>query len=56
MRYHWDRKHLEEVKREYRDRYGIDMQDAVRDGVRGDVGRFLEGLCMWRERDRVREV
>ncbi|KAK6603583.1 annexin ANXC4 [Botrytis cinerea] len=56
VRYHWDRKHLEEVKREYRDRYGIDMQDAVRDGVRGDVGRFLEGLCMWRERDRVREV
>lgn len=56
MRYHWDRKHLEEVKREYRDRYGIDMQDAVRDGVRGDVGRFLEGLCMWRESDKVREV
>ncbi|KAF7956081.1 hypothetical protein EAE96_005002 [Botrytis aclada] len=56
VRYHWDRKHLEEVKREYRDRYGIDMQEAVREGVRGDVGRFLEGLCMWRERDRVREV
>ncbi|CAD6446114.1 6dbff52a-dbf0-40ac-be83-2c0013d21af8 [Sclerotinia trifoliorum] len=56
VRYHWDRKHLEEVKREYRDRYGIEMQDDVVKGVRGDVGKFLEGLCLWRERDRVREV
>ncbi|KAJ8058865.1 hypothetical protein OCU04_011848 [Sclerotinia nivalis] len=56
VRYHWDRKHLEEVKREYRDRYGIDMQEAVGQGVRGDVGKFLEGLCLWRESDRVREV
>ncbi|KAB8287702.1 hypothetical protein EYC80_010266, partial [Monilinia laxa] len=56
VRYHWDRKHLEEIKREYRARYGIEMQDAVSQGVRGDLGRFLEGLCMWRESDRVREM
>ncbi|KAA8570022.1 hypothetical protein MFRU_005g01850 [Monilinia fructicola] len=56
VRYHWDRKHLEEIKREYRSRYGIEMQDAVSQGVRGDLGRFLEGLCMWRESDRVREM
>ncbi|ESZ94480.1 hypothetical protein SBOR_5128 [Sclerotinia borealis F-4128] len=56
VRYHWDRKHLEEVKREYRARYGIEMQEAVGQGTRGDVGRFLEGLCLWRIEDRVREV
>ncbi|KAI9640048.1 hypothetical protein NHQ30_011612 [Ciborinia camelliae] len=56
VRYHWDRKHLEEIKREYRSRYGIEMQEAVGQGVRGDLGRFLEALCLWREVDRVREV
>lgn len=32
------------------------MQDAVVQGARGDLGRFLEGLVFWRESDRVREV
>ena len=35
VRYHWDRPHMEAVKREYRNRYGVDMQSAVREGTRG---------------------
>jgi len=47
VRYHWDRPHMEAVKREYRTRYGVDMQVAVREGTRGEWGHFC---------DEVREV
>lgn len=56
VRYHWDRPHMEAVKREYRTRYGVDMQKAVKEGTRGDWGRFCEGLCVRRMGDEVREV
>ncbi|RFU35048.1 hypothetical protein B7463_g1329, partial [Scytalidium lignicola] len=42
VRYHWDRPHMEAVKREYRNRYGIEMQQAVAEGTRGDWGHFCE--------------
>ncbi|KAH8686021.1 hypothetical protein BGZ60DRAFT_107141 [Tricladium varicosporioides] len=56
VRYHWDRPHMEAVKREFRTRYGVDMQQAVREGTRGDWGIFCEGLCVRRMGDEVREV
>ncbi|TAQ89487.1 hypothetical protein B7494_g2163 [Chlorociboria aeruginascens] len=56
VRYHWDRPHMEEVKREYAARYGVEMRTAVREGTRGEWGRFLEGLCVRRMGDEVREV
>jgi len=56
VRYHWDRPHMEAVKREYRNRYGVDMQSAVREGTRGGWGAFCEGLCVRRMGDEVREV
>jgi hypothetical protein len=56
VRYHWDRPHMEAVKREYRTRYGVDMQSAVREGTRGDVGEFCTQLCVRRMGDEVREV
>ncbi|KAE8444816.1 hypothetical protein EG329_014170 [Mollisiaceae sp. DMI_Dod_QoI] len=45
VRYHWDRPHMELVKREYRTRYGVDMQKAVAEGTRGEWGHFCEMLC-----------
>jgi hypothetical protein len=56
VRYHWDRPHIEAVKREYRTRYGIEMQKAVAEGTKSDWGRFCEMLCVRRMGDEVREV
>jgi len=56
VRYHWDRPHMEAVKREYRARYGVDMQRAVAEGTKGDWGHFCEMLCVRRMGDEVREV
>ncbi|KAH8601632.1 hypothetical protein B0O99DRAFT_588823 [Bisporella sp. PMI_857] len=56
IRYHWDRPHMEAVKREYRLRYNVDMQVAVREGTRGQWGRFCEQLCVRRMGDEVRRV
>ncbi|EKD16942.1 uncharacterized protein L3040_006228 [Drepanopeziza brunnea f. sp. 'multigermtubi'] len=55
VRYHWDRPHLEAVKREYRNRYGVEMQKAVREGTKGEWGLFCEGLCVRRMGDEVKE-
>jgi hypothetical protein len=56
VRYHWDRTHMEAVKREYRSRYGRELQDAVRDGTKGAWGDFCEQLCVRRMPDEVRRV
>ncbi|PMD25900.1 Annexin, partial [Hyaloscypha hepaticicola] len=56
VRYHWDRVHMEAVKREYRTRYGVDMQKAVAEGTKGEWGHFCEMLCVRRMPDDVREV
>ncbi|KAL3420255.1 annexin ANXC4 [Phlyctema vagabunda] len=56
VRYHWDRPHFEAVKREYRARYGVEVQRAVAEGTRGEWGRFCEQLCMRRMADEVKYV
>lgn len=56
VRYHWDRPHMEQIKREYRLRYKVDMQTAVREGTKGEIGRFCEMLCVRRMGDEVRRV
>lgn len=56
IRYHWDRPHMELVKREYLTRYGVEMQTAVREGTKGECGRFCEMLCVRRMGDEVRRV
>ncbi|KAK2000402.1 annexin ANXC4 [Colletotrichum falcatum] len=48
VRFHWDRHHLEAVKRAYRERYGRDMQEAVREGTSGEWGLFCRELCIYR--------
>lgn len=47
---------MEAVKREYRVRYHMDMQQAVAEGTRGDWGHFCEMLCVRRMSDEVRRV
>lgn len=56
IRYHWDRPHMETIKREYRSRYNKELQDAVRDGTKGAWGQFCEELCVKRMGDEVRRV
>ena len=56
VRYHRDRPHMEAVKREFRSRYGKELQDAVRDGTKGAWGEFCEELCVKRMGDKVRRV
>ncbi|CAL3967876.1 unnamed protein product [Diplocarpon coronariae] len=56
VRFHWDRPHMELVKKAYRERYGVELQRAVREGTRGDWGLFCEGLCVRRMGDEVRHV
>lgn len=47
---------MEAVKREYRNRYSVEMQDAVAEGTKGEVGHFCEMLCVRRMGDEVREL
>ncbi|KFX93651.1 hypothetical protein O988_06687 [Pseudogymnoascus sp. VKM F-3808] len=54
VRYHWDRPHMEAIKREYRSRYGKELQEAVREGTKGAWGEFCEELCVKRVGDEVK--
>jgi hypothetical protein len=47
---------MELVKREYRTRYGVEMQVAVKEGTKGELGRFCEMLCVRRMGDEVRRI
>ena len=55
VRLHWDRNHLEATKREFKRSYGMELQEAVRRGTRGDWGGFCEELCVKRIGAGVRE-
>lgn len=56
VRAHFDSFHMEAIKREYKIRYNMELLTAVREGTKGDWGRFCEELCMRRMPDDVREV
>ncbi|KAK3905741.1 hypothetical protein C8A05DRAFT_41371 [Staphylotrichum tortipilum] len=56
VRYHWDAAHMALVKRSFREQYGRDLQDAVRDATRGEWGEFCVALCIVRMPDDVRRV
>lgn len=47
---------MEAVKREYRNRYGKELQQAVREGSKGAWGEFCQELCVRRMPDDVRRV
>ncbi|EAQ89777.1 hypothetical protein CHGG_06396 [Chaetomium globosum CBS 148.51] len=56
VRYHWDAAHMAAVKRAFREQYGRDLQDAVRDATKGEWGEFCVQLCVARMPDDVRRV
>ncbi|KAK4236741.1 hypothetical protein C8A03DRAFT_35331 [Achaetomium macrosporum] len=54
VRYHWDAQHMALIKRAFREQYGRDLQDAVREATSGEWGEFCEALCIVRMPDDVR--
>ncbi|KAG6080030.1 hypothetical protein E4U15_003466 [Claviceps sp. LM218 group G6] len=53
VRFHWDALHMQAVKKAYRERYGVDLSEAVRDGTSGQWGEFCRELCIARMPERV---
>ncbi|KAK5656193.1 hypothetical protein OQA88_4953 [Cercophora sp. LCS_1] len=56
VRYHWDASHMSNIKRSYREHYGKDLQEAVRDATSGEWGEFCRALCVARMPDDVRRI
>ena len=56
VRYHWDPIHMQAVKRAYHERYGKDLQDAVREATSGQWGQFCRELCIARMPNDVRRM
>ncbi|KAL8935432.1 MAG: hypothetical protein Q9216_005424, partial [Gyalolechia sp. 2 TL-2023] len=45
VRFHWEPKHLEKVKQEYRRKYGSKLEHDLQESTRGDFGEFCLELC-----------
>jgi hypothetical protein len=56
VRFHWDAYHMRDVRKAYRERYGRELQDAVREATSGDWGLFCTELCIARVPNDVRRV
>ncbi|CRJ79379.1 hypothetical protein BN1708_000003 [Verticillium longisporum] len=56
VRYHWDHAHMEAIKRAYRERYRVDLQEAVREATSGEWGQFCYELCIYRMPNDVKRV
>ncbi|KAI1881733.1 hypothetical protein JX265_000559 [Neoarthrinium moseri] len=54
VRYHWDRHHMAAIKKAYKERYGHDLSQAVKEGTSGEWGLFCEQLCVTRMPDEVK--
>ncbi|KAK4194302.1 hypothetical protein QBC40DRAFT_290983 [Triangularia verruculosa] len=51
VRYHWDVNHMQQVKRAFREQYGQDLSDAVKEGTKDEWGAFCRALCVTRMPD-----
>ncbi|KAL7947189.1 Annexin [Trichoderma barbatum] len=56
VRFHWDSFHMQDVKKAYRERYGQDLQDAVREATSGEWGLFCRELCIARMPNEIRRM
>lgn len=54
VRFHWDRDHMEAIKKAYRNRYGVELQEAVYEATSGEWGQFCYELCIYRMPDDVK--
>lgn len=56
VRYHWDSRHMAAVKAAYRERYGAELQQAVKEATSGEWGEFCTALCVSRMPDHVKRI
>ena len=56
VRYHWDSKHMAAVKVAFRERYGAELQQAVKEATSGEWGEFCTALCVSRMPDHVKRI
>ncbi|KAL7621294.1 hypothetical protein AAE478_008613 [Parahypoxylon ruwenzoriense] len=54
VRFHWDRHHMSAIKKAYRERYGQELAEAVKEGTSGQWGLFCEQLVVMRMPDDVK--
>ncbi|KAI2617076.1 Annexin [Hypoxylon sp. NC1633] len=54
VRFHWDRHHMAAIKKAYRERYGEELAEAVKDATSGEWGLFCEQLVVTRMPDDVK--
>lgn len=45
VRLHWDKLHLMRVKKDYYEKYGVVLEDAIEDATKGDFREFICELC-----------
>ncbi|KAK8231143.1 hypothetical protein BKA81DRAFT_383658 [Phyllosticta paracitricarpa] len=45
VRLHWDRRHLQRVKLEYVEKYGVLLEEDVEEATKGDFREFCLALC-----------
>lgn len=45
VRIHWDKLHLQRVKKEYWEKYRITLEDAIEGATKGDFREFMCELC-----------
>ncbi|KAK3693807.1 hypothetical protein B0T22DRAFT_52148 [Podospora appendiculata] len=56
VRYHWDGAHMALVKQAYREHYGKDLQEAVKEATSGELGEFCRALCITRMPDDTKTI
>ncbi|KAB5517357.1 hypothetical protein GE09DRAFT_570576 [Coniochaeta sp. 2T2.1] len=56
VRYHWDSRHMAAVKVAFRERYGAELQQAVKEATSGEWGEFCTALCVSRMPDHVKRI
>lgn len=54
VRFHWDAAHMSAIRKAYRERYGRELQDAVKEATSGQWGMFCRELCIARAPNDVR--
>jgi len=56
VRYHWDAAHMAKIRKAYREQYGRDLSEAVKDATAGELGEFCLALCIARMPDHVKKI
>jgi hypothetical protein len=46
VRIHWDRPHLQRVKKEYYEKYRVSLEQSLESATKGEFREFVVGLCV----------